>query len=75
MFKRLNNRLLTLCYKSINQILENQITIMLYLKRECYLPLNKKELHEQDFYNISKQIENSDILSEKLRGIANELSK
>lgn len=47
---------------------------MLYLKKECYLTENAKS-HKKDFENIQKQLENSDILSEKLRSRLHELSK
>lgn len=65
---------LLILYKTLNQILENQISIMLYLKKECYLNENTKS-HKKDFENIQSQLENSDILSERLRSRIHELSK
>ena len=65
---------LFILYKTLNQILENQISVMLYLQKECYLTENSKS-HKKDFENIQAQLENSDILSERLRDRMHELSK
>lgn len=74
MFKKFNKRLLLL-YKATYQILENQISIMLYLKKECYLNVHNNEPHKRDFDNISNQIKSSDILSERLKDTINEFKK
>ena len=73
MFKRLIKEKITL-YRALNQILSNQITIMIYLKRECYLEPMRYTPHKSDFEHLSTQVESSKILSDDLKETLYELT-